>query len=257
MGIRGTVGHYAAIMITVGFGLTGLGSKSFGDPVVEKIDRASVNWGKMTVQFYGEGQGVEGASSVDFKKGENTARQEGIVYFDKTVGELRKTLGQDLSEGIGAQAFPKAKSVNTVYFPNGKVRVEMEAPLPEVLQPRSIQFAHHEMGTIEAGQVTGLVVKLDKPLKPRAVFHIVDESGNSLYEAGHVSQKAFEKGFMGRFLRRPGKNELTEITGNNAAVLDGSIAAAGEIVIRRDVWDKAMDSGAMALRNGAVALVVP
>lgn len=239
------------------------------DPIIDKKDRTEVNWTTMTMKFYGEAPPPANKAPVDFKKAELAAKQDGTQYYAKAVEELRgidptapsaesATPSDSTTEPTSqAAGLPKSRSLNTVYFPSGRVRVEMEAPLSELMKPAGLRFAEQQMAKIDEKKTTGLVIKLANEAKPVVSFKVVDEGGAVLYDASQVAEEAYAKTSMGRWVKRPNKWELASIAGNNYKTVDGTWNGGDAVVVSKEKWDEALADGSAPLRNGAVAVVLP
>ena len=63
-----------------------ISSPVFAAPMIEKLDRAELNWTTMKIRFYGESSMTDGS----FVDGEKTAIQEGLSYIFKELPSIRK-----------------------------------------------------------------------------------------------------------------------------------------------------------------------
>lgn len=252
-----------------------LSSNGAAEPIVEKHDRTELNWTTMTVRYYGEATPPSNAGALDFKKAELAARTEGGQYFARALGELRgqspsgspitsappdgKVESAPPADGQGStdEATPKSRSLTTVYFPSGRVRIEMEAPLGEVIKPAGLRFAEQQMAKIQADKTSGIVIQANKSVPPATTFTVLDEGQNVLYDASKVSQEAFAKSTMARWVKRPSKAELAAIAGNHYKIVEGRWTSENTLVVARQKWDEALADGPLPLINGAVALALP
>ena len=61
-------------------------AQAFSAPVIQKADRAELNWTTMKIRFYGEAE----LSKLSFIDSEKQAIQEGLDYIFKQLPKIRK-----------------------------------------------------------------------------------------------------------------------------------------------------------------------
>ena len=102
-------------------------------PVVEAYDRFEMNWSNMRLRYFGE----SASSGKNLDLAEKEATDQGLLYALANIPKIRGEKGVSLENaGDIAHAVSKQSFIfNTVYFSNGKVRVELESSLALALDP--------------------------------------------------------------------------------------------------------------------------
>ena len=111
-------------------------AQALSAPVIQKEDRAELNWTTMKIRFYGEGE----LSKVPFADSEKGAIQEGLDYIFKQLPEIRKEKfkvakvdgdHQQAALELTKRTYPIQTSVTA----NGSLTVELESSLVTALKP--------------------------------------------------------------------------------------------------------------------------
>ena len=235
-------------------------------PVVETSDRLEVNWSTLRIRFFGEARIGMDLSGDGFKGVEKAAWRDGVSYAYDAVRVLNISINaasnanqEQLADDAGQAARQFAQSIysiNTTYFGDGTVRVHLESSLPKVISPLGIHFRQKEAPEPGLTQYTGVVLHLDKAMKPRIAFQVVDEAGASLFELRDMAQEAFRRTLMGRWYRAPTAAELSESVGPSPIHLRVAVQE-GRLVVERSQWDQALEGHKSLLVNGAIALALP
>ena len=74
---------------------------------------------------------------------------------------------------------------------------------------------------------TGIVIKINGDFIPKPVYKLVDEEGELLFSHKDVSETAFEKNLMGRYVKGYSKHEVTSISGREPLEIDASVDSDG------------------------------
>ena len=251
----------------IGFWATLKSTLLVASPVVETIDRLEINWATQKIRFYGQGsvRAIEG--SEGYKGAEKRAWQEGLTYAAGAVKDLyvkaHKGADSDTSR-IEEQAKEAAhgvvtstSSVKTIYANDGEVRVYLENTVTRALAPKGLRFRQKEANQGTMSERTGLVLQLDKQMKPRVTYQVVDENSDVLFGPQDLAEEAFRKTLMGRWYRRPTPAELHDVVGKNPIMLSAAVLSNGRIRVSREAWDKALDGHKSMLINGVIALAQP
>ena len=96
---------------------------------------------------------------------------------------------------------------------------------------------------------TGIVIKINGDFIPKPVYKLVNEKGNLLYSHKDVSEEAFEKTFMGKFVKGFSKHEIKSLAGENPIVIDASVSEDGDLKVNNTVWDEVLRIDASLARE--------
>jgi len=233
-------------------------------PLVEVDDRLEVNWSMLRVRFFGEapvGSGEDG-----FKVGEKQAWREGIAFATQAVHSLNMTLREAPSPNTpealedaakaAKQVASSLRSYNTTYFADGTVRVHLESSLAKALTTSGLHFRQREAAQSVPAEYTGIVLRSAASAKPTAVYSIVDEHGDLLFDVHAMAQESYKKNLMGRWFRHPTKDELEAAVGASPLNI-GVVPSGGRFVVKRHDWDEAMLGHRSLLINGTIAIALP
>lgn len=237
-------------------------------PVVEEGGRLEVNWGTHRIRFYGEAKSSDSDGAEALKAAEKKAWQDGLAYVSDAVRDLNiaaneshvsntEALTQNAREAA-RQVATSTFSYNTTYFGDGTVRVHLENALPKALEVAGLRFRQKEALQTAMTQFSGIVLKCDKALKPRATYQVVDETGTVVFDVRDMAEDAFRRNLMGRWFRRPSPSELVEVVGNNPVTVAASVGSdATRLVVDRAAWEAALEGHRALLVNGTIALALP
>ena len=235
-------------------------------PLIEVDDRLEVNWSTLQLRFFGEA--AVPAQADGYKTAEKEAWHEGVTYAAAAVRALNATLNEqpvgETAEGAVEGEVAKASkqlasaihSVNTTYFADGTVRVQLESALAKALVTSGVRFRQHEAAETVQSEVTGIVLKSAASTKPKARYEVVDENGELLFGVHDLAQEAYKKNLMGRWFRRPTGDELTAAVGPSPVTIPAT-AKDGRFVVDRHTWDEALNGHRSLLVNGTIAVALP
>jgi hypothetical protein len=102
-----------------------------------------------------------------------------------------------------------------------------------------------------------VVFKLDKAIRARPIYQVVDESGALLFNEGDMAEQAYEKHLMGRWFVSPTPNELTQAIGKKPLEIRVSVDDKGRFVVSRKKWQEAVSGYRSLLVAGAIAIALP
>lgn len=227
-------------------------------PLVERDDRIEVDWAHMKLRFYGEAV----ISDNTFRSAEQKAWQDGIQYIRSQLKPLRSRhidsaeINRDAVEKeVIQQIISSTYSLNTIYYGNGKVRVQLENALTKVLYPTDVGFKVLKPETAPTRN-SGVVIRIKGDMRPQAVYRVVNEQGQSVYEAMDVAKEAFDKQFMGAWYRSPSMQEMQPIVGANPAVVEAQVVGDGVIRVNQAVWQKAAAGNENLFQRARVAIAL-
>ena len=99
-------------------------------------DRVQLNWDTMRIKFYGETSRQDSA-----KQSEEQAIKEGLAYIVEALPSIRlanlegQYIGAEFSRRVAKKVSRQTYSSKTIYFSDGRVRVDLESSLPKALAP--------------------------------------------------------------------------------------------------------------------------
>jgi hypothetical protein len=240
------------------FGLSGLvvlllsTQTMMAAPVVETFDRFEMNWSTMKLRYFGES-----ASGKTLEAAEKEATDQGLLYALSNLSKIRSEKGipVDGVEGIASTVTRQSYSYNTVYFSNGKVRVELESSLALALDPGRKPFLSKSVEEVDTRLGTpSIVFEVIGIESPTLIREIYDSAGELAYSTQDVSPEAYRKFLTGRWFH-PKSSELKAFAGNEAITVK-SVYQNGRVVIDKSTWEEARSRATPSLRDGRVAFVL-
>ncbi len=232
-------------------------AQAFSAPVIQKTDRAELNWTTMKIRFYGEGQ----LSKQTFAVSEKGAIQDGLNYIFKELPAIRKENFKIAKvDGDHQQAAleltKRTYPIQTNVSADGVLTVELESSLVTALKPL-VEHNQQVEDSSEAGpKHTGIVIKIKGDFIPKPVYKLVDEEGDLLYSHKDVSEAAFEKNLMGRYVKGYSKHEIRSILGRETLEIDASVDSDGNLKVNNAVWDEVLRADAPLVRDAKILLVL-
>ena len=168
----------------------------FAEQVIEKGERAEVNWSSLEVRYYGEAAPAE-EEKDSFKSTERRAWQDGIAAIDETLKLLSTgRIGMHVSAPRGAATLggSRTTSRSTTYFGDGKVRVYLQTPLQQVVNSAlgEVSFRQADAAAIQkADAYTGVIIQLTQKVSPMAVYKLTDVAGEKLFGLEDMTEAGF------------------------------------------------------------------
>lgn len=220
-------------------------------PVVETFDRFEMNWTTMRLRYFGES-----ALAKNFDVAEKEATDQGLLYALANVPKIRDEKGAP-SDNAGAVANAVSKqsfAYNTVYFSNGRVRVELESSLALALDPGRQPFNPKPFEPSEGSGASPVIIEVSGLSSPALIKEVVDSSGEVAYSSGDVTPEVYRKNLTGRWFY-PNSYELKAFSGADPLKVKGSFQN-GKVVVERSAWDEARKNAPKAFADGRVAFVL-
>lgn len=252
----------ARIAIVVGWTIL-LSGVAEAVAVRQEVERMELDWGSHKVRYFGAAD----ADSGSYKEAEHSAWQDGLNYVMKAAKDLNVQAYDHLIDNpdrlakqanAAAEAISSATySLNTTYYSNGGIKVHLEANLPKLFATQAIRFRQKEAPAPGFSEFTGVLLALDKSMSPTPTYQIVDEKGNPLFTAADMAREAFEKNLMGRWYKRPTKEEELQAVGQNPVRVQVQVKGSNQLVVSRAEWQKLMNGHQGLLVSGQIALALP
>ncbi len=243
--------------LVFGFAVS-LASVAVAQPLVERDDRIEIDWAHMKLRFYGEAM----VSDNSFRSAEQRAWQDGVQYISTQLKHLRgRHVGaadanrEQVEKDVASQVATTTYSLNTIYYGNGKVRVQLENALTKALYPTDVGFKLLRPEPT-AAKNSGVVLRVKGNLRPQAVYRVVNEQGQPVYEAMDVAKEAFDKQFMGAWFQGPSMEEMRPVVGGNPVVVEGQAVGDGLIRVNQASWQKATAGNENLLQRAKIAIAL-
>lgn len=243
------------LAFSVGLFMSQAGS---AQPLIERDDRLEMDWANMKLRFYGEAA----VSDNTYRSSEQKAWQDGIQYIGSQLKHLRSRHAgpadghrDSIENEVLKQISSSTYSLNTIYYGNGKVRVQLENELTKALYPSEVAFKLLKPEEAPTRN-SGIVIRINGKMRPQAVFRVVNEQGQSVYEAMDVAKEAFDKQFMGAWYQNPSTQEMQGVVGANPAVIEAEAVGNGVIRVNQAVWQKAAGGNENLLQRAKVAIAL-
>jgi len=219
---------------------------------IEQRDRMAINWSTLQVSFYGEGKPTPNAEV--YNDAERSAWKDGIRYIMEAVRphQLVKAEGASATSEKMSQS---TRSLNTVFYASGAVRVYLEGPITAALGDAPAD-AFAAAAAESQTRNTGLVIELSGKMAPAPLYTVKDEDDKAVFSTKDVSAQAFQKNLMGRWFRRGGDEHL-KFAGENPVKVTATADASGVMRVDAKAWKEALAGNEALLSGAKVSIVVP
>ncbi len=240
-----------ASFISFGLLTLALAQAAVAQPVLESFDRFEMNWSSMRLRYFGES-----APNKSLEAAEKEATDQGLLYALANVPKVRgeKGVSDENAEAIAKTVSKQSFVYNTIFFSNGKVRVELEASLALALDPGRRPYQPHAAEG-EEGAGSSVIVDVKGLKSPLLLGEIRDNAGDVVYSSEDVSPDVYRKQLIGRWFYN-GSSELKSFAGNEPVHVDATYQD-GKLVVDKEAWDAVRKSKSKLLGEGKVAFVLP
>jgi hypothetical protein len=241
--------RWSALCLLVGsFGALELSAQ----PVVESFDRFEMNWSTMRMRYFGES-----APGKNLDIAEKEATDQGLLYALANVPKVRgeKGVSVENAENIAHAVSKQSYVFNTIYFSNGKVRVEMESSLALALDPGRKPYVSPSEAEGDGASGSGVVIEVKGVKTPLVVGEIHDSSGDLVYSSQDVSPDAYRKQLVGRWFYQ-NSSELKNFAGAEPLRVEAEYRD-GKFIVDKNAWNEVRKSTPKLLNDGRVAFVLP
>lgn len=222
-------------------------------PVVESFDRFEMNWSTMRMRYFGES-----APGKNLDIAEKEATDQGLLYALANVPKVRgeKGVSVENAENIAHAVSKQSYVFNTIYFSNGKVRVELESSLALALDPgRKPYVSRASEADAEGSAGSGVVIEVKGVKTPLLVGEIHDSSGDLVYSSQDVSPDAYRKQLVGRWFYQ-NSSELKSFAGAEPLRVEAEYRD-GKFIVDKNAWNEVRKTTPKLLNEGRVAFVLP
>ncbi len=236
-------------------------------PVVEQIDRLQLDWGNLKLRFVGNYRNEKG--ELSYLEIEKHAVSDGIVGVQESIVKIhqeelsRQGVPKELAERsavMAAEAVTRnTYSYQTSFFKDGTVRVFLESNLTQALARKDAIFRKASDEKRKDPRFSGLILRVDKSIRPMASYEVVDSSGNLLFNEKAVVREAYEKNLMGRWFTDLQRDELDRYIGPKPVSITVRVDAKNpnRFLVERGPWTDALQDSDALLSEARIALVVP
>lgn len=231
-----------------------LGTALQAQPVSETIDRVELNWSAMRIRFYGEA--TSNPNGMNFDLAEKAATEEGLLYALQSIPRVRgeKGLGGAADPQIAAELTRQTYVINTTYFADGRVRVDLEGNLPKALEGSASSFEKDEPQAAPSS-ASSIVLNISDLNKPLLSPEIVSSSGEVLFSSKNVARSAYRKNMSGRWYYQK-SIELKNYVGAEPIALEAR-TQGDKLVIDADQWQKVATDHPRLIEEGRLAFALP
>lgn len=234
-----------------------LGTDAYGKPWVDKLTAGGVNWTTLKLEFTGladAGSDIKNAKDIEqlaWRNGVGAGAQALGEFFDQQLPDRKADL-ENAQKNLRSSLY----SVNTTYYSNGRVRVDLEVPLAKLLNvadagTQSLTHAKEQPGH------TGIVIKVPEDMAPTPYYTLV-VGGKPVFDFRYINKDAVQKNLAGRWFRKPKPSEWKSFVGENPLVLNGQANPKNaQIEIPAAEWDRLISGGdSRLLSQGQIVFAV-
>ncbi len=242
------LGLLVAMALTPGF-------SARAQPVTEQIDRFELNWSTMRIRFYGES--MVDFSQKGFEGAERVATDDGLMYALSALSKVRnqKGLKDNNAAAIANELTKQAFVYNTIYFTDGRVRVELDSSLPKAFDMGFNEFLADEPKAA-ASDGSAVVVLISGLKIPLLQTEIRSTDGELLYSPKDIAKSAYRKQLGGRwFFKNSG--ELKSYVGSNPVHIDAVAEGDKSLIVTKESWNKLRAEHPRLLEEAKLAFVIP
>ncbi|MBC7660136.1 MAG: hypothetical protein H7249_10540 [Chitinophagaceae bacterium] len=225
-------------------------------PVVEAYDRFEMNWSNMRLRYFGES-----GAAKNLDVAEKEATDQGLLYALANIPKIRgeKGVSVENAENIAHAVSKQSYVFNTIYFSNGKVRVELDGSLALALDPGRKPYVKSSEGEAEAAADSetgsGVVIQVKGAKGPQLIGEIHDSGGDLVYSSQDVSPDAYRKNLIGRWFYK-NSSELKSFAGGKPLTVEAEYRD-GKLVVDKEAWAQVKKFTPKLLNEGRVAFVLP
>lgn len=245
------------------------------EPVLEQVGRMKLDWGNMTVRFSGSYKPEPKSAEIPLSEAEQHAMTEGLLYAREALAKIheKELRRQGVSSELASQSAQQASdlvtrttySFDTSFFKGGGVQVYLENGLGKVFSRKDVAFRKGSEEDKKGSRFSGLILRLDKAMRPVAKYEVVDQSGSRLFTMDSMTKEAYEKNLMGRWFIDPRREELVKYLGpKRGSDYAGALVSiqvkvldADKLMVQKGVWTDALQDSMQVLSEGRIALVIP
>lgn len=258
------------VILAVGLGCA-QSSRVLAEPLVEKLGGVDLDWGNLKIKFSGlfKPSTQEGGSPMNYSEGEREALANALrAAKGKIIDTYNEQLkAQGLSRAIEGAVAESSEVLSrndctyeSSFYKDGSVRVHVESSLAKLLARENMAFLKKAKAEGENlkkdSRFSGLVLRLDKMVKPVASYEVVDHSGMRLFSMQNIQRDAYEQRLMGRWLLDPQRDELIKYVGKKPVSIQLKVIGPNRFVVQKGVWLDALQDS-QGLLSEAKIIIVP
>jgi hypothetical protein len=224
-------------------------------PVTEVVDRFELNYSTMRIRFYGEANAD--FSQKGFEGLEKTATDDGLLYALTSLAKVRvqKGLQADNPGDIANELTKQAFVANTIYFTDGRVRVELESSLAKALD-RGLNEFNGEEPKASASDSTSILIQVEGIKVPILNSEIRSSEGELLYSPLNVAKSAYKKQMVGRWFFK-NSTELKSYIGVKPVLIEAKAEPGKSLVVSKESWEKLKAEHPRLIEEAKLAFVLP
>ncbi len=259
------------IILAVGFSCVQT-SRLVAEPVIEKLGGVDLDWGDLKIKFSGlfKPSSQEAQAPATYSEAEREALTNGLRQVKPKIIEVynEQLKLQGLSRAIDGVAAESSELLNrdecayeSSFYKDGSVRVHIESSLARLFARENMAFLKKvKTGSDDLkkdSRFSGLVLRLDKVVKPVASYEVLDNSGMRLFSMQNIQRDAYEKRLMGRWLLDPQRDELIKYVGKKPVSIQLKVVGPNRFVVQKGVWLDALQDSQGLLSEAKIIIVPP
>jgi|GEM_PF-2292461 len=241
------------LVLLIGMGLVpAMGAQAL--PVTEQIDRFELNWSTMRIRFYGEA--TVDFSQRGFEGAEKVATDDGLMYVLSALSKIRtqKGLTDNNAASIANELTTQVFVYNTIYYTDGRVRVELDISLPKAFDIGFNEFIADEPKA-ESSSGSAVVVLISGLKTALVQMEIRDTDGVLLYSPKDIAKSAFKKQMAGRWFFK-NSSELKSYIGANPVEIEAVAEGDKTLIVTKSSWSKLKAEHPRLLEEAKLAFVI-
>lgn len=258
---------WRSLLVFMGLSLASLSTIIRADPLIEKTDRLELDWGSLKVRFYGIFKSDPVKADLAYSEREEQALGEGLLRAREVLARVHREellrLGLDhalaersallASEHVTHTTYP----YQTSYYKGGGVKLFLESSLAAALAVKEGGTYLEASENKKKGRFSGLILRLDKAIKPISKYEVVDQSGVHLFGSEAITKVAYEKNLMGHWFLNPQRDELIKYVGSKPVSIQARVLGPNRLMVPKGAWTDALQDSSQVLSEARIALVVP
>lgn len=233
--------------------------------LVEQYQRMEIDWGRLRIRFWGVAE-EQNSEASDYGVLVEKALIDGIGAIKEIVttyhkehllkDQVEETIANHSAMLAGDLVAKTTYAYHTEYYSEGGVKIYLENLLARALSRGDLLLKSGSDTDVGEAKFSGLVLRSDNYIKPRASYRIADETGKLLYSIKDVYKGSYQKNLMGRWLVDPTRDELVRVVGSQPLSIQFTEGKNGDFIVPGKAWDQFVAENKPILSQAKIALVV-
>ena len=192
-----------------------------------------------------------------FEGAEKVATDDGLMYALSALTKIRNQKGLKESDPavIPNDLTKQAFVYNTIYYTDGRVRVELDSSLPKAFDAGVTEFLADEPQA-SASDGSAIVVQISGLKSPLLQTEIRSTDGELLYSHKSIAKSAYKKQLSGRWFFK-NSSELKSYIGTNSVQIDAVAEGDKGLIVMKEAWNKLKADHPRLIEEAKLAFVIP